>query len=36
MADSFMPPEKVKKIKDNTAKFENFESEDVTQQPGKK
>ena len=35
MADSFMPPEKVKKIKDNTAKFENFESEHVEVAPGK-
>ena len=29
MADSFMPPEKVKKIKDNSVKFDNFESEHV-------
>ncbi len=29
MADSFMPPEKVKKIKDNTAKFENFDSDNI-------
>ena len=29
MADSFMPPEKVKKIKDNTAKFDNFDSDNI-------